>query len=179
MAERQRGHWSWADIVRSMAVLVIPALLLAGFAALKRGDQDPVREVSYDQELAGARQQAPYPVLAPVGLGGGWQATSVRLTGVGEGRSWWHMGWLSPQDIYVGLEQSDDDRSDLLDELFEGTKPDGSAQISGTSWDRLQETGDDEPDQAIVRTVDGVTTVVLGSGGYGQLEAFAATLTAD
>ena len=179
MAERRRGHWSWADVVRSMAVLVIPALLLAGYAALKRGDQGGVREVAYEQELAGARERAGYAVVAPVGLDDGWRATSVRLTEAGEDKTWWHMGWLSPQERYVGLEQSDDDREDLLEELFAATREDGSSTVAGERWDRLRETGDDPADRALVRTVEGVTIVVLGSGAYEDLEAFAASLRAE
>ena len=177
MAERARGHWSWGDIVRSMAVLVVPALLIAWWAEARRGDQDGPRSVAYEAELASARERAAYDVVAPVGLDDGWTATSVRITPVGDDGLWWHLGFLSPEDTYVGLEQSDDDRDDLLDELFEGTREDGTTTVAGEPWDRLVETGDDDdPDEALVRTVDGVTTVVHGIGGYAALEGFAATL---
>jgi Protein of unknown function (DUF4245) len=159
-----------------MAILVVVALFLAGLAAIKRGDQDPVGEVTYDRELAGAREKAAYGVLAPEGLGEGWRATSVRLTDEGDGKTLWHMGWLSPDDTYVGLEQTDDGRDDLLDQLFVDTRPDGTSVIGDQRWERLREVGDDDADYALVRTDNGVTTVVLGRGGYPELEAFAKTL---
>lgn len=176
VAEQRRGVWSWADVARSMAILVVVALFLAGFAAIKRGDQDPVREITYDRELAGARERAAYAVFAPVGLSEEWRATSVRLTDEGDGKTLWHMGWLSPDGTYVGLEQTDDGRDDLLDQLFVDTRPDGTSLISGQPWERVREVGDDDADYALVRTDNGVTTVVLGRGGYAELEAFAEKL---
>ena len=179
MAEQQRVTWSWAGLFWSMAILVVLALAFAGFAAVKRGDHNPVREITYERELEGARQKAGYAVLAPVGLDDGWRATSVRLTDEGDGNTLWHMGWLSPNDRYVGLEQTDDGRDDLLDELFHATRPDGTSLVRGQHWERLREVGDDPADYALVRTDNGVTTVVLGTGGYRQLEAFAETLQAS
>jgi hypothetical protein len=179
VAQQQRRMWTWGDVLRSMFLLVIPVLLLAGFVALKQRGHDPVREITYTQELAGAREKAAYPVVAPVGLDSGWRATSVRLTDEGDGRSLWHMGWLSPEDNYVGLEQSDDGRDDLLEQLFQGTREDGSSLVVGQTWERLREVGDDPADYALMRSVDGVTTVVLGRGGYAELEAFAETLQAS
>jgi Protein of unknown function (DUF4245) len=176
VAEQRRAAWTWVDVIRSMAILVVLALVLAGFAALKRGEHDPVREITYERELEGARLKAGYAVLAPVGLDDGWRATSVRLTDEGDGKTLWHMGWLSPDETYVGLEQTDDGRDDLLDQLFHDTRPDGTSRIGGQHWERLREVGDDPADYALVRTDNGVTTVVLGRGGYAQLEAFAQTL---
>jgi hypothetical protein len=177
VAAKLRGVWSWADVFRAMAILVVVALFLAGLAAVKRGDHDPVREVTYDRELAGAREKAAYDVLAPAGLGEEWRATSVRLTDEGDGKTLWHMGWLSPDDTYVGLEQTDDGRDDLLDQLFLDTRPDGTTVIDGQRWERLREVGDEDADYVLVRTDGGVTTVVLGRGGYAELEAFARTLS--
>ena len=93
-----------------------------------------------------------------------------------DGKTLWHMGWLSPDDTYVGLEQTDDGRDDLLDQLFVDTRPDGTSVIGDQRWERLREVGDDDADYALVRTDNGVTTVVLGRGGYPELEDFAKTL---
>jgi len=182
VAERRRGVWSWADIVRSMAVLVIPVLLVVGFITLKQRNDGGGRTgeaVPYARELAGARAAVTYPVLAPVGLPDGWRATSVRLSPAGDGKTQWHMGWLSREDRYFGLEQSDDDRSDLLADVLDGTREDGTSLVAGQPWDRLRESGGDVRDRVLVRTVDGVTTIVNGTGSYAELERFAATLSSE
>ena len=159
-------------------------LLLIGAVALitfRPGGGDAVRVVDYADELAAARLAAPYPVLAPAGLDG-FRATSVRYTSTDDGIVW-HLGFVSPLDEYVGLDQTDGPAEPFVDDLTEGAVPldgsDGSVEVAGRSWQRYDEGGDTDGERVrgLVSHAEGATVLVSGTAGWGELEAFAAALS--
>ena len=76
-AKQARGRESVGDMVRSMSlVLVVVAVVF--LLTLRDEPHQTVHRVDYSEQLQEARQVAPYDVLAPVGLGGRWKATSAR-----------------------------------------------------------------------------------------------------
>ncbi len=164
------------DLTRSLILLLIPVFLVAAFWASRRDEPNPVRVVDYAPTLAAAREAASFPVLAPEGLPEGWRATNVSFEQVDDDESRWHLGFVTPDDEYVSIDQSNGDADDLLEEVLTATAEDGSSTAAAASWQRLVEVDVRDPDRAIVRTVDGVTTVVLGTGPYEQLEEFAERL---
>jgi len=135
----------------------------------------PVRTVDYSGQLSAARDLARYDVLAPAGLDAGWRATSVELQETGRSVQW-HLGFLTPEDEYVGLEQFDGDADVLTDQHLDGLQRAGSTRIAGEKWAVFTGAGSD---QALLRTHDGVLTVVVGTAGLDQLEQFAAALVAS
>jgi hypothetical protein len=170
------------DMVRSMAVV----LLLVGVVALitfrPTGD-DSVRVVDYASELASARVAAPYVVLAPADLDG-YRATSVRFTATDDGTVW-HLGFVSPLDEYVGLDQTDGAEDDFIDELTEGASPVGGAdsdvELGGRTWERFDGGGDTDGERVrgLVTSDSGSTVLVSGTADWPELEAMAAALSAD
>ena len=96
-----RGNPSMGDIARSIAVL--GAILLVLFAVgrlLTVTPDEPTRAVDYRSAVESSRTVADFELLAPDSLPQGWRATSVRF----EPDSW-HLGVLTDDDDYVGLEQ--------------------------------------------------------------------------
>lgn len=169
---RPRGRQTVGDMVRSLAlVLVLVGVAVVFYLA---GRPDPVvREVQYTDALALARQSASYDVLAPQPLPDGWRATSARARTEGDATTW-HLGLVTAAGSYAAVEQSDGERRDFVDRFAAEARPGGTSTVDGTTWRRLADGSPEE--RALVRTVDGVTSLVVGSAGWDELEELAASL---
>ncbi|MDN5761368.1 MAG: DUF4245 domain-containing protein [Microlunatus sp.] len=171
------------DMIRSLLVILIPVVLLTLFFSRNLGDY-PVEEVNWRPTLAEARQEAPYPVLAPEGLPDSWRPTKVAWIPRGEPylndqasvRNLWQLGFLDPNNVYISVNQGDGQPERFVDETSRQGLPDGSSDVAGQTWQRRL--SPDERTRSLVRSAPEVTTVVAGDAPYDALEAFASTLTA-
>jgi Protein of unknown function (DUF4245) len=163
---------STGDLLRSLFVLLLVVGAVYGLGSLFTGEEPRgVRPVDYSALLADAREAADYPVAAPAGLGAGWVPTSVDLRS-GAGTVRWHLGYLSPQREYVGLEQGDGASRRLTGRYAGGLAPVGTVSVAGAPW-RLYR---GETDTALVRRGAGATTVVVGTAPAATLTEFAESL---
>jgi hypothetical protein len=164
---------SFGDMVRSMLLLlVLIAVIWAVNSLLSPEDTaTPVRAVDYRGALADARETAGYRVLAPGGLAAAWVPTSVDLQQVGPTVRW-HLGFLTPEREYVGLEQGDRAPGRLAAKYVGGLQPAGALTVAGQPW-RLYR---GEVDTALLRRDGRVVTVVVGTAPTEQLAAFARSL---
>jgi hypothetical protein len=169
------------DMIRSLAVILIPLVLLTVlFTNLP--DDKPVDEVDWRAVLAVARRDAPFPVLAPTNLPEGWRATQAEWVKAGEPfrggepsvRDQWSLGFLTPDDVFIGLDQGDRQPDNLVKEQSRDGKPDGQSTVNGQTWERLL--SPDSRTRSLVRREPAVTTIVSGDLGYEALEAYTATL---
>lgn len=169
------------DMIRSLAVILIPLVLLTVlFTNLP--DDKPVTEVEWQPILAAARRDAPFPVLAPTSLPKGWRATQAEWVRTGEPfrsgepsvRDQWSLGFLNADDVFIGLDQGDREPDDLVEEQSRKGTPDGQSTINGQAWARL--VSPDGRTRSLVRREPAVTTIVSGDLGYDALEAYASTL---
>ncbi|MGH3324718.1 MAG: DUF4245 domain-containing protein [Streptomyces sp.] len=177
-AGKQRGG---RQTVRGMVPSLAVVLLAAGVIYLfvpHDADQDPVKPVSYQVELASARRAAPYPVLAPEGLAKTWRATSVTYEGAGPDGAAWHLGFMTPDNQYAAVEQSDAARPVKFteDATQRARKTARTERIDGREWRRYEGAKYD----ALVRQDTGKrgrhTTVVTGTASFAQLRELAAAL---
>jgi hypothetical protein len=174
VAEKPRGSETVGDAVRSLvALLGIIAAVVVAFTAM-RPDQQPPAPVDYSGILDRLRAEYPYPVLAPTPVPSGWTATSTEHSARTSGNRW-RLGFVTDDDGFVGLEQSDGEVESFLDDQLHGFSKDGTAEIDGATWQQWIEAGD-QPDRALVLVDDGVATVVLGTEPYDVLRDFAASL---
>lgn len=166
------------DMVISLGLVLLLVALIAGFVGAVRGSPDPVRGVDYEAAAVAAAETAPFTVLVPVDLPGGWEATSARLEPGPV--PVWRLGFVSPAEDYAGLTQSGDSAERARAEHLGEYEPDGSSVVDSRTWDRYVETDTADPDVALVSTLDepdGESTVILiGSAGYSELEEFAGYL---
>lgn len=157
----QAGRYqrSAAGMVGAMLVLVAVVMAFVVFRDANRVDPpSPVRAVDYTPDLRYARQQASFEVLAPASLPQGWRATTVAY--VPGKRDSWHLGLLTDENRYVGLEQSKDSVRSMLDAHVDPAPARGEpVSIGGTTWSTWSDTGGD---RALVRRTGGVTTLVVG-----------------
>jgi hypothetical protein len=170
---RPRGFETAGDMVRSLAlVLVVVAVVF--LLTVRTAPKDAVTRIDYGQQLAAARHQAAYDVLAPEGLGRGWTPTSARGSTDGAAVTW-HLGIVTPAGDYAAVEQSDGSRAQFVDEFASGSHRAGADSVAGVTWRRL-EGGTPEP-RALVRASGGATTLVVGSASWEELRRLAASLS--
>jgi hypothetical protein len=168
--------WRWADVVRSLVIVLAIIGAIALYQAVLTEDPAPPNpSVEYAPAAEAARDDANYPVLAPPQLPDGWRATSVRYA---PGEEWsWHLGVLTPDEEYVGLEQAPVDVETLVDEAAEGTEPVSAVQIDGTDWQLRRD--ESRGETTLVHRSDGVTTLVTGSATQATLEDYIRSLRGD
>lgn len=171
---RPRGRQTVGDMLRSL--LVVLALVFLAVALSARSDSGlRVRPVDYGSALAAAREQAPYDVLAPVGLPSGWTATSARVGRAGDAITW-HLGFVTPTGTYAGLDQGDGRAAAVVDTVARDARAAGTTTVGGLRWRRLAG-GQPEP-RALVLEAERVTTVVAGGASWAELRTLARALTA-
>ncbi len=154
------------DLILSLAVVALFVAFL--YAVVWRPAPEAVKAVDPTLQLEAARAGAGYPVLAPVGLPAGWTATSARFEATGEDTTSWFLGYVTPEQEYVALAQTDGQVGPFVAEQTLDGQADGSRTIDGRQWQ--QYVADDQ--RSLVRTSGGVTTVVTGTVEYDQLVAF-------
>lgn len=168
------------DMIRSMAVVlaVVGAILLVTW----RPQPDPVREVSLEPLVTFAISQADFPVLV---VEGDLQPTSVRWepTEASDGEMVWHVGYVTTDNQYLQLSQSAA-ASDLYvaEQTLDGIPVVGDAdvptlvqQLTSEGWVPF-ETTSAEPRRSLVRTNDGSTTILSGTGSWSELAVAAREL---
>jgi hypothetical protein len=170
------------DMIRSLALIVIPLVVIA-IIFTDVPDDHPVKEVDWKPVLATAQKQAPFDVLAPTNLPEGWRATRVNwvpqgrpyLNGEASPRNLWQIGFLSPDDVYIDLNQGDARPQEMVDQQSREGMPDGNSVIGGQTWQRL--VSPDGRTRSLVLGGSSATVVVSADLPYEALEAYASTLS--
>ncbi|MDR7086161.1 hypothetical protein J2X11_001000 [Aeromicrobium panaciterrae] len=167
-----RGNPSMGDIVRSVAVLGALVLALWGFGQLFTKTPDSnVKPIDYVSTVRSARPAAEFALLAPATLPKGWVATSAQFT-----PTTWHLGVVTDDEEYVGLEQRTGDAKQLVATYAKDSTAAGEVTIDGETWN-LREGPDGEV--TFVRTESGLTTLVTGEAPRAEVEAYVASLSAS
>jgi hypothetical protein len=157
----QAGRYqrSAAGMVGAMVVLVAVVIGFVLFRDLNRNDPaSPVRTVDYAQSAEYARDQAGFDVLSPDTLPEGWRATSARYV-PGENESW-HLGLLTGDGRYVGLEQSVSSVDAMVEQHVDPDAVEGDpVDVAGRAWTTYSDSGGD---LALVLETGETTTLVVG-----------------
>jgi Protein of unknown function (DUF4245) len=172
----QAGRYqrSAGGLVGALVVLVVLLLLWVAFRSLTANDPDTgVRTVDYAPVVQPARQAADFDLVAPASLPPGWRATSVRFTDTVPQH--WHLGLLTGQGRYVGLEQGGEGPRSFVEQYVDEAATRGaSVDVAGRAWTTYT---DAQGDLALVRRERGTTTLVVGHDvPRSTLESFTAGL---
>lgn len=168
-----RYQRSFAGMVGAMAVLLLAVAAFVLFRdAVRDEPRTPVRAIDYVRPAEYAKEQASFDLLAPRELPEGWKATSVRYT---PGRAEaWHLGLLTDEGRYVGLEQADELVSTMVrDHVDENAAQGEDVEIDGETW---QTWTDEDGDTALVREEPDLVTLVVGTAGQDTLVDFVRSL---
>ncbi|EFQ82750.1 hypothetical protein HMPREF0063_11959 [Aeromicrobium marinum DSM 15272] len=163
------------DILRSVAVMggIVLALWVAGLT-LTRTPETAVRPVDYEPIAQSARQVVEYPLLSPGTLPDGWLANGARFSPGPD--QLWHLGVLTDQERYIGLEQSTLPADEMVERFAEGSEPDGTIEVGDRVWE-LRSGPDDRI--TLVDETDGATTLVTtGTAPIGDVRRYVALLSA-
>jgi hypothetical protein len=160
-------------MLAALGVLLAVVIGFVVFRSAVRGNQDtPLETVDYAASLPFWRSEAKFALLAPPTLPAGWRATSADF--VDTRQQSWHLGVLTDQGHYVGIEQASDSIDEMVREFVDSdAERGGQTQIGGHSWTEYSDRGGDH---ALVRRAAGVTTVVVGSLPQDQLVQYVASL---
>jgi hypothetical protein len=163
---------SFAGLVAAMLLLL---LVVGAFVVIRdsvrQEPANPVEPVEWRGAATYARQEAAFDLLAPRRLPPGWYATSVRFER-GDDQSW-HLGVLTDEGRYVGLEQTTDSPSTMVEEFVDQEAERGDdVVVEGQTWQAWA----DDKDEALVLEGDDVTTLVVGTVSQEVLADFVRTL---
>ncbi|MEG9226477.1 DUF4245 domain-containing protein [Aeromicrobium sp. Sec7.5] len=158
--KRSRGNPSMGDVVRSVVVLSIIVLGIWVFGLLQTDTpEDPIGDsVPYAATAESARDVATYGLLAPANLPDDWRVNGVRFAPTGTQA--WHLGVLTDEDRYIGLEQEKESVDDLVQTHAEGAEEAGTLDIDGVVWQRFDGPG---KSVTLVQETPEVTTLVTTS----------------
>ena len=175
-AMQRAARMSAANMVRSLAPLVVLCLVIVWFTALRQQPEERVQTVDPTSTVHVAAARAGYPLQAPTGLDRRYLSTSAR-TNAGSATAGQpvtlEIGYLTPARKYAGFVESDDPGAQPVRDVLSGATPHGSVDIAGVPWTRSTTR---RGETALSRTVAGVTLLVTGSASDPELTAVAAAL---
>lgn len=164
-----------------VGAMLITVVAVVGFVAFRAVFSDneptPIRTVDYQAIVKVGRADRQLSVLAPETLPAGWKATSATYDdGVSPA---WHLGMLTEERRYVGVEESGTSIGDLVDEHVDRDAVQGEdVTIAGEAWETWTDAGGDYAVARAVRS-GGRTTesvLVVGTAPEAEIRDFAATL---
>src|SRR6478735_6072166 len=164
---------SVSQIVIAVAILLLPVVLIYWF--FSRIPEPKVNAVDWAPVAQKAQAEAPYPVAVPQNLPERWTAVRARWIPIGQpgldqkpvvGNTF-QLGFLTPERVYIGLDQRDVDPIGLIRAASRGGAPDGESTVAGQSWKRL--VSDDGRTRSIVRSDRASAVVISGDLPYEAL----------
>jgi hypothetical protein len=165
-----------SQTVGNMVFALVICLAVVAFLIVVtwRPKHEQVNAVEYTAQLQDARKAAPW-VRGPEPIPSGWTATSVEFRAPQQEPMTWHLGIVTNEKKYVGLEQSNVTTPKFLADRLGRTSDDGTTAVAGVTWQR-KILLDRKGENALVLVASGTTTIVTGNAGYPPLEAFASVL---
>lgn len=173
---QSRADRAKARTMTNMVWALLACFLVVAFLYVVtwRPKSETARPVEYIPQLVEAKKVAPW-VRGPEPMPTGWTATSVEFGAPEQSPMTWHLGVVTADKRYVGLEQSNVTGPKFPADELGRTSDDGTSTVAGVTWQR-RKLLDRQKEQALVLVGSGVTTIVAGNAGYPALEEFAASL---
>ncbi len=161
------------DMVRSMAVVVAVVVVIVLFTW--RPHSQGVKAVQIGPLVTYARSQAGYPIYVAKAGATGFIPTSVRWEPTTASRPdfAWHVGYLTPGNAYVQIEQSASKNPDYVAEQSGKGTAVGAVIIGGVGWEKLQAPGE----RSLVRITPTNTIVLSGTVDWTKLQSVAGGLS--
>lgn len=157
---------SLLDMGRSLGLMaIIMAIVL--FLTPARGlifpdKKDRMQAVDYSSVVSGFATVAHRPALLPNGLPSSWRANASSLFGNTPVNAHFHVGWVTPGNQFVGLDEGTGDADALVKSVLgnRGATVTGTTTIAGSVWQlRFSDLGE----RSLTRTADGLTVIITGT----------------
>jgi hypothetical protein len=184
VANKQR-RTTVGDMVRSIAIILVPILLISWLLTNDLGDY-PVQKVEWQPVLEQARAEAEWPVAAPVGLPeegrqawvptrATWVKTGGRVAGGDPSpRNHWRVGLLSPEMVYHEVNQADGEPALFIADVTRKGRRVGEEAIAGRTWERWE--SEDGRTRSLLLRSDPTVTMVTADAEFSALQQFARTM---
>lgn len=169
---RKRGRQTVRDMVLSMLVVTGAVALL--FLPWNHRNVEPVKVVDPTATVAAAREAVAWPVLTPR-LPATWRCTSARIDSAGDGQPIVHLGYLTPDTRYIGIEESATKVTSFVHDAVVGGQAAGTSTINGVAWTRYESS--DGVQKSLVQSAKGATYVVNSQAEWPEIETFTRSLT--
>ncbi|MGY1639898.1 DUF4245 domain-containing protein [Geodermatophilus sp. SYSU D00703] len=175
-AIERANRLSAANMVRSLAPLVVICLLIVGWVTFRQSGEERTLVVDPSTTVRLAAERAAYPLVAPTGLPDGYRPTSARTDAGGAEAGdpvTVEIGYLTPGEEYAGFVVSDDARAEPVTRVLDGAEDAGTVDLGGQAWTRSTT---QRGETALWRADGGVTVLVTGSAQDDELEEVAASV---
>jgi hypothetical protein len=167
------ARFNAANMLRSLAPLVLIALLIVGYQAFKSSGETNVHPIDPTSSERLAAEQAGYPVLAPAGLPADYRPTSARTDAdpdrTGEPVTL-QIGYVTPSQEFAGFVLSDDLKDDAVTSVLDGAQQQGTVDLAGTAWTRSTNA---RGETVLSRKAGDAVVLVSGSASEKELETVA------
>ena len=171
---------TFGAMIGALVFLLVVVLGWVGFRAITSDQKaTPIRTVDWSAWVKAGRAEQRLSLFAPERLPSGWRATSVTYVGGNAPR--WHLGLLTDQGKYVGIEASLVSTKDLVTQYVDEAAVRGKdVTVGGETWQSWSDAGGDH---ALVRSVQVggrpyESVLVGGSAAVAAVQQFAGSLTA-
>lgn len=169
----------WRTIVISVALTLAAALTL--LFALPRPEPKNVRVVDPSKAIAQAEAVPNFRIYLPSPLPAGWYPNSAWFGTVLDNyfaAPYLHIGYLTPDHAYIGLEQSNGTpRWRFVSTMTAGNVLQDLVTVDGTLWAHVQSSR--KAQESLVWYGRDTVVVVSGTTSLANLEMFAASLHVD
>lgn len=170
---KRAGQSAMAMVLSVLATLAVA--LMVYFLNPGSTAETYERPVDVDAVATQATAGLDYTALSPE-VPEGWRATYARLRSGGADQvPAWEAGYVTGQEEFVGLTQTDQSNPTWLSQTVKGAPNAGQVSVDGIAW-ALHEPA--EGDRHLVGELEGTTVVISGSGELSDLEAMATALQA-
>lgn len=184
VAQKQRRQTSAGDLIKSMALVIVPILLITWLFTNNVRDY-PVEKVEWRPVLTQARAEATWPVAAPEGLPeegrNAWVPSRVSWVKVGgpatggpSPRNQWRVGFLSPEQTYYEVNQGDGEPALFIADITRDGRRVGEETLAGQSWERWESA--DGRTRTLLLRADPTVIMVTADAGFTELQQFARAL---
>lgn len=169
-----RGNPKLGDIFRTVLVMgaLVLGIWLVASLLFTRTPDDPVRDVDLAADVRAARGAAANPLLAPSALPDGWRPNGDRFDPAGTQP--WHIGMLTDDGEYIGLEQQRRSAAEMIKAFARGSRADGTVELGGVTWERRIGPG---RQVAYLRHVGDSVAIVISDAAPADIEAYVASLS--
>src|SRR3954447_8425629 len=173
---RPRGFETAGGMLRSLGVALAAVAVI--LLIPHRSHHGAVKVVDATQARQAAQAVAGFAAQEPSGLDKGWRLTSARFQPASvsaTGADLWHLGWVTPQEDYAALEQSDGAVTPLVRSVVgDRARRTGEGTGRWAGWQVWSGTPSDW--RVYVRPTGTSTLVVYGSASDEQLGALVSHL---
>ena len=158
-----------------LAVLGMVAVLVLMVPRVETVGGPPVDVAA---EATQVREESGWDIVAPQGLPEGWVPTSVRYVRTTGDFMTWHVGYRTPRDTYVAVEQTMDPTREWVAAQTNRAPEDGTTEIAGRTWTRfVRDTKVQNSLLDMPATGSGeLTTLVTGDADFDDMAIFVQAL---